>query len=123
MTPEHPVFVNRFDRTMFLANSLALKLANVTEYAESTERRNREGRVWQAHRSPQGQRRRSRAQGHSADSFEQRLVQVRAVLREAREGGVTTMQDLTSADQLRAAGIAEARRADRRASCCDRPTT
>ena len=35
-------------------------------------------------------------------SFEQRLVQVRAVLQEAREGGVTTMQDLTSADQLRA---------------------
>jgi predicted amidohydrolase YtcJ len=35
-------------------------------------------------------------------SFEQRLVQVRAVLREAREGGVTTMQDLTSAEQLRA---------------------
>ena len=43
------MFVNRFDRTMFLANSLALKLANVTESAESTERRNREGRVWQAH--------------------------------------------------------------------------
>ena len=34
--------------------------------------------------------------------FEQRLVQVRAVLKEAREGGVTTMQDLTSAEQLRA---------------------
>ena len=29
-------------------------------------------------------------------------MQVRAVLKEAREGGVTTMQDLTSADQLRA---------------------
>ena len=33
-------------------------------------------------------------------SFEQRLTQVRAVLREAREGGVTTMQDLTTAPQL-----------------------
>ena len=30
-TPEHPVFVNRFDRSMFLANSLALKLAGITE--------------------------------------------------------------------------------------------
>ena len=29
-------------------------------------------------------------------------MQVRAVLKEAREGGVTTMQDLTSAEQLRA---------------------
>ncbi len=35
-------------------------------------------------------------------SFEQRLAQVRAVLREAREGGVTTMQDLTTAPQLAA---------------------
>jgi hypothetical protein len=35
-------------------------------------------------------------------SFEGRLVQVRAVLREAREGGITTMQDLTSAEQLMA---------------------
>ena len=34
--------------------------------------------------------------------FEQRLVQVRAVLAEARAGGVTTMQDLTSAEQLMA---------------------
>ena len=32
--------------------------------------------------------------------FEQRLVQVRAVLREAREGGVTTIQDLSSAEQV-----------------------
>jgi Amidohydrolase family len=35
-------------------------------------------------------------------SFEQRVAQVRAVLREAREGGVTTIQDLTSGPQLRA---------------------
>jgi predicted amidohydrolase YtcJ len=34
--------------------------------------------------------------------FEQRLTQVRAVLTEAREGGVTTIQDLTSSEQLRA---------------------
>src|SRR6266571_208355 len=31
VSPDHPVFVNRFDRSMFLANSLALKLAGVTE--------------------------------------------------------------------------------------------
>ena len=35
-------------------------------------------------------------------SFEERLTQVRAVLKEAREGGVTTMQDLTTAPQLMA---------------------
>lgn len=31
VTPDHPVLVNRFDRSVFLANSLALKLAGVTE--------------------------------------------------------------------------------------------
>ena len=30
-TPNHPVLVQRFDRSMFLANSLALKLAGITE--------------------------------------------------------------------------------------------
>lgn len=30
-TPDHPVFVQRFDRSMFLANSLALKLAGIGE--------------------------------------------------------------------------------------------
>src|ERR1044072_7817355 len=33
---------------------------------------------------------------------EQRLVHIRAVLQEAREGGVTTMQDLTTGPQLEA---------------------
>src|SRR5687768_13537414 len=31
LTPDHPLFVNRFDRSMFLANSVALKLANITD--------------------------------------------------------------------------------------------
>ncbi len=103
VTPDHPVFVNRFDRSVFLANSLALKLAGITEAtpdpADGVLARDGSGR-------PTGI-----LTGAAADlvrraippvPFEQRLVQVRAVLREAREGGVTTMQDLTSAEQLRA---------------------
>jgi predicted amidohydrolase YtcJ len=102
-TPDHPVFVNRFDRSMFLANSLALKLANITERTTNP---------------PDGEIVKDAAgrltgilKGSAADlvrkvippvPFDQRLVQVRAVLKEAREGGVTTMQDLTSAEQLRA---------------------
>src|SRR5262245_50553695 len=31
VTPDHPVLVSRFDRSMYLANSLALKLAGVSE--------------------------------------------------------------------------------------------
>jgi predicted amidohydrolase YtcJ len=103
VTPEHPVFVNRFDRSMYLANSLALKLAGIDEKTANPEggeiRKDASGR-------PTGV-----LTGSAANlvrkvippvPFEQRLTQVRAVLREAREGGVTTMQDLTSAEQLRA---------------------
>ena len=103
VTPNHPVFVNRFDRSMFLANSLALKLANITDATPNPPNgeivKDSTGRLTGI------------LKGSAADlvrkvippiPFEQRLIQVRAVLKEAREGGVTTMQDLTSADQLRA---------------------
>jgi hypothetical protein len=103
VTPDHPVFVNRFDRSLFLANSAALRLAGIDETTPNP---------------PNGEIRKDAAgrptgilTGAAADlvrrvippvPFEQRLTQVRAVLREAREGGVTTLQDLTSAPQLRA---------------------
>ncbi len=103
VTPEHPVFVNRFDRSMYLANSLALKLAGITDSTPNPAGgeivKGSDGR-------PTGI-----LKGAAADlvrkvippiPFEQRLTQVRAVLREAREGGVTTIQDLTSGEQLRA---------------------
>jgi predicted amidohydrolase YtcJ len=103
VTPEHPVLVSRFDGSMHLANSLALKLAGVTEATPVPEggalERDASGRLTGIVR------------GSAADlvrkavadpSFEQRLVQVRAVLDEARRGGVTTIQDITTAPQLRA---------------------
>ena len=103
VTPDHPVFVNRFDRSMFLANSVALKLANITDTTPNPPNgeivKDASGRLTGI------------LKGSAADlvrkvippiPFEQRLIQVRAVLKEAREGGVTTMQDLTTAEQLRA---------------------
>ena len=103
VTPDHPVFVNRFDRSMFLANSRALELAGITAQTPSPAG----GEIVKdASGKPTGI-----LKGTAADlvrkvippiPFAQRLVQVRAVLKEARESGVTTMQDLTSAEQLRA---------------------
>jgi hypothetical protein len=103
VTPEHPVFVNRFDRSVYVANGLALQLAGVTDSTPNPAGgefvRDAAGRLTGVLR------------GAAADvvrravppiAFEQRLAQVRAVLREARESGVTTIQDLTSAAQLRA---------------------
>ena len=102
-TPAHPVFVNRFDRSMYLANSRALELAGITA---QTPNPGGGEIVKDAAGRPTGI-----LKGSAADlvrkvippiPFAQRLVQVRAVLTEARESGVTTMQDLTSPEQLRA---------------------
>ncbi|MGH9331976.1 MAG: amidohydrolase, partial [Vicinamibacterales bacterium] len=103
VSPDHPVFVNRFDRSMYLANSLALKLAGITESTPAPEGgeivKDASGRLTGI------------VKGSAADlvrkaipatPLEQRLVQVRAVMQEAREGGLTTIQDLTSAEQLQA---------------------
>jgi predicted amidohydrolase YtcJ len=101
LTPNHPVLVNRFDRSMYLANSRALEFAKIDA---STPDPPGGEIVKDATGRPTGI-----LKGEAAEmvrraippiSFEQRLIQVRAVLREAREGGITTMQDLTSADQL-----------------------
>jgi hypothetical protein len=103
VTPDHPALISRFDRSMYLANSKALALAGIT-----AETPNPEGGeiVRDASGRPTGILKGAAAQLVQdvipPVPFEQRLVQVRAVLQEARESGVTTMQDLTSAPQLRA---------------------
>ena len=103
VTPEHPVLVNRFDRSVYLANSVALKLAGVTDKTPDPAGgefvRDSTGRLTGLLR---GSAARVVQKAVAPISFEQRLTQVRAVLQEAREGGVTTIQDLTSAAQLRA---------------------
>jgi predicted amidohydrolase YtcJ len=102
-TGEHPVLVSRFNGSMHLANALALDLAGIDEStpdpAGGEIARDESGRLTGILR------------GTAVDlvrnvippmPFEQRLVGVRAVLKEAREGGVTTIQDLTDAEQMRA---------------------
>jgi predicted amidohydrolase YtcJ len=103
VTPDHPVLVNRFDRSMYLANTKALEMAGITATTPNPAGgeiiKDSNGRLTGI------------LKGTAADvvrkvqapiSFEQRLVQVRAVLQEAREGGITTMQDLTTPEQLMA---------------------
>jgi predicted amidohydrolase YtcJ len=103
VTPDHPVFVSRFDRSAFFANSLALRAAGIDEQTVAPPG----GEI----AKDAGGRLTGVLRGAAADlvakavppvPFEQRLAQVRAVLREAREGGVTTLQDLTTAPQLAA---------------------
>ena len=112
VTPNHPVLVNRFDSSVFLANSRALTLAGITDTTPNPEGgefvRDASGRLTGLLK---GSAVAVVRKAVTPISFEQRLVQVRAVLQEAREGGVTTMQDLTSADQLRAYQTIESARA------------
>jgi hypothetical protein len=103
VTPNHPVLVRSFDGEMYLANSLALEAAGITATTPAprggTIERDARGRLTGILR------------GSAADlvtkvippiPFDHRLAQARAVLQEAREGGVTTIQDITSAEQLQA---------------------
>ncbi len=103
VTPDHPVLVSRFDRSMYLANTLALELAGITtdtpEPRDGRIEKDADGRVTGILR---GSAVALVEEIIPPISFGQRLVQVRAVLKEAHESGVTTMQDLTSAEQLRA---------------------
>lgn len=103
VTPNHPVLVNRFDNSAFLANTLALTRAGITEATPNPANgefvRDANGRLTGVLRGAAVEVVRKAV---TPISFEQRLTQVRAVLREAREGGVTTIQDLTSGPQLRA---------------------
>ena len=103
VTPEHPVLVNRWDRTMYLANSLALELAGIADETADPRggviERDATGRATGVLR---GAAVRLVTNVIPPTPFETRLTQVRAVLDEARAGGVTTIQDLTRAPQLMA---------------------
>jgi predicted amidohydrolase YtcJ len=116
VTPEHPVFVNRLDGHMALANSLALKLAGVDRHMQDVAGGTI---VRDAAGEPTGilkdnaQDLVSRAIPEA--SREMNLAAARAALAEAARVGVTTIQDNSSVDalptyqQLRAQGELTAR--------------
>lgn len=101
LTPDHPVFVNRLDGHMSLANSLALRLAGVTrETADPAG-----GAIV---RDPSGEPTgilKDNAQGLVSSVVPEptramNLRAARAALREAARLGVTTIQDNSSTDAL-----------------------
>ncbi len=103
LTPETPVFLNRWDGSEYLANSVALARAGISSKTPDPsggviERDSLTG-------EPTGI-----LSGSAADlvrrvvpekSWEQRLLESRAALRRLAENGVTGIHDITAADQLR----------------------
>src|SRR5688572_16599302 len=103
-TPDHPVFVQRLDGHMGLANSLALKLAGVTRDAKEPDGGTivRDGRreltgVFKDNAM-------SLVSGAiPADTLDDTIEKARAALTHAASLGVTSLQDMTaSATELRA---------------------
>ncbi len=101
VTPEHPVFVNRLDGHMALANSLALKLAGVT-----TDTKDVPGGliVRDANGEPTGLLK-DAAMGLvdrviPARSWDEKLSAARAATARAAQLGVTSVQDMSANDDL-----------------------
>ncbi len=101
-TGEHPVLVSKFDGSMHLANSVALELAGIDDSTPNPEGgefvHDDNGRLTGILKGRALQQVR-RAQ--TPKSFDLLMREFEQVQKEAREGGMTTIQDLTSADMLR----------------------
>ena len=98
ITPNTPALLSKWDRSLHLANARALELAGATcawEGVECDAGGRPTGRLTQAAAS------RIR-QAIPPKPMEQRLVESRAALAHLRELGVTTIHDITHAEQLAA---------------------
>ncbi|HMP99019.1 MAG TPA: amidohydrolase, partial [Cyclobacteriaceae bacterium] len=84
ISDKHPVLVTKFDRSVGLANALALDYLGI----QSADGLLRGEILNQALRSI------------PAKSFEQRLAESKRALEECRKWGVTTVQDMSDAEQL-----------------------
>lgn len=103
-SPNTPVFVNRYDGHMALANSVAMKLAGVTRETPDPLG----GTIVRDHRTgePTGVLK-DAAMGYvykimPDPSFDELLDAIRLALAEARKLGVTSIQDISSSSDLKA---------------------
>ncbi len=104
VTPDNPVFVQRLDGHMGVANALALKLAGITRETKSPDGGTI---VRDASGDPTGVLKDNAmdlvAKAIPADTVDEIMDKARAALKYAASLGVTTIQDITdSAAQLRA---------------------
>jgi predicted amidohydrolase YtcJ len=103
VTPDHPVLVNRWDGSMYLANSLALEMSGIDRDSSApqgvTMHRNERGDPTGLFEGNGGAIRRMFRNLPSA-SHEQRLEESRGALRAMAEAGITMIHDITPPAQL-----------------------
>src|SRR5215470_4764405 len=103
VTPDNPVFVTRYDGHMAMANALAMRLAGVTRATKNppggTVVRDAQG-------NPTGLMKDAAmqliARAIPPETEEQLLRDARAGMNEAKRNGVTTIQDISSTEDVRA---------------------
>jgi len=110
VTPDTPVFVSRYDGHMSLANALALRLAHVTRETPDPPG----GMIVRdANGNPTGLMKdaaKDLVEKVIPDPSEDQLLRnIRAALKEAREHGVTSLQDISRPEDVRAYQILAAR--------------
>ncbi len=104
VTPDHPVLVNRWDDSMYLANTLALRAAGI-------DRRTRAPAGVTIHYGPDGEPtglfegdagaiRRLFRGAIAPPTHEQRLAEARIALQAMAEAGITCIHDITPPDQF-----------------------
>ncbi len=102
LTADHPLLVSKFDRSMHLANSRALEMAGVDENTPNPEGgefvRDENGRLTGI---LTGRAFGMVRQAQTPKTFDLLMREFEEVQKEARQGGITTIQDLTSAQMLR----------------------
>lgn len=101
VTPEHPVFVNRLDGHMALANSLALRLAGITRETPDPPG----GAIVRDERGEPTGVLKDAAMARVARVIpppdERELTEaIRAALRHAAENGVTSVQDMSASPEI-----------------------
>ena len=110
VTPETPVFLGRYDGHMSLANALALRLAHVTRETPDPPGGTI---VRDVNGNPTGLMKdaaKNLIEKVIPDPTEEQLLRnIRAALQEAREHGVTSVQDISTTEDVRAYQILAAR--------------
>lgn len=106
ITGKTPVFIAKFDNSLYFANSVALKNAGISDTAADTDEikhiRDAQGRITGTMQIMNAGGLAARfLGGDQRPDFKKRVLMTENILRMVREAGVTSFQDISDHEQLR----------------------